>query len=159
MKTIFELCQEKGIKCFNHESDLYIEKNKDTEALINEYEFKKNVKTFYNELDNKVYYDIPFSFDPYWINKHNQNKDFKLYSVETGLCCIYYKTKNKNNVVLLYCLMNDTGQEIDLYRCTLDGEPDHKANLKQGLKFVDLFQLPTGYSDLEVLVRDFIRNN
>lgn len=45
-----------------HESDLYALKNDISEKWLQGYEFKNNVTTFTSEIDNKVWYDIPFGY-------------------------------------------------------------------------------------------------
>jgi hypothetical protein len=55
-----------NIPLANHESDLYIPVTDETRALIAAYRFKENVTTFINNLDGKLWYDVPFAFLPYW---------------------------------------------------------------------------------------------
>lgn len=69
--TIYEKAvqqmNEKDIS--NWQSDLYLRKNAISEKLVNEYEFKQNVKTFKDQIDHVTWYDIPFAYDPFWIEK------------------------------------------------------------------------------------------
>ena len=46
----------------NHESDLYVLKNSISEKFISSYEYKQNVTTFRSQIDNKIWYDIPFGY-------------------------------------------------------------------------------------------------
>ena len=41
-------------------TDLYVKKSFYAEIWLNQYNFKKNVTTFKDEIDNKIWYDIPF---------------------------------------------------------------------------------------------------
>lgn len=47
-------------------SDLYLRKTPETEAIIDGYEFKGQVTTFVDEIDGDVWYEIPFAYDPAW---------------------------------------------------------------------------------------------
>jgi len=48
----------------NHESDLYVLKNKISEKFVLEYKFKQNVSTFISQIDKEIWYDIPFGYMP-----------------------------------------------------------------------------------------------
>ena len=50
----------------HHESDLYIEKTPLSEEIISDFEHKNNVTIFKSNIDDKAWYDVPFSFSPYW---------------------------------------------------------------------------------------------
>ena len=63
---IYEEMKQAGVEISNHESDLYVPKNKITTPIINNYKFKKNVTIFVNQIDHKLWYDIPFAYQPYW---------------------------------------------------------------------------------------------
>lgn len=63
---LWEKVRELGIEHSNHASDLYIPVNEVTQKLISEYEFKKNVTLFKNQIDGKPWYDIPFAYGSYW---------------------------------------------------------------------------------------------
>ena len=47
----------------NHCSDLYLRKNEISTKLVNEYEFKQNVTTFRDQIDNDIWYEIPFAYE------------------------------------------------------------------------------------------------
>lgn len=53
----------------NHESDLYLKVTQVSEKLIAEYEFKKSVRMFFNQVDKCYWFDIPFAFEPFWNKK------------------------------------------------------------------------------------------
>lgn len=53
----------------NHESDLYVKKTSISTKVINNYEFKKSVTQFRSQIDKKIWYDIPFAYDPFWEGK------------------------------------------------------------------------------------------
>jgi hypothetical protein len=63
-----ELMQESDIS--NWQSDLYLRKNSISDKLVNEYEFKQNVKTFKDNIDHVLWYDIPFAYTPFWEDKN-----------------------------------------------------------------------------------------
>ena len=50
----------------HHESDLYLRKTLKSEKLINEYEFINLVSVFRDNIDNELWYEIPFAYTPYW---------------------------------------------------------------------------------------------
>lgn len=50
----------------HHESDLYLRKTLKSEKLINEYEFINLVSVFRDNIDNELWYEIPFAYSPYW---------------------------------------------------------------------------------------------
>lgn len=53
----------------NWQSDLYLKKNPISIELVKSYQFKENVKGFVSQIDNEIWFDIPFAFDPYWEKK------------------------------------------------------------------------------------------
>ncbi len=67
--SIYELLLKAGIPLDHHESDLYVMVTPESTAIISNYEFKSNVRTFTSKLDKKAWYDIPFAFMPYWESK------------------------------------------------------------------------------------------
>ena len=81
MKTIKEQLITLGMKeneLDNHCSDLYILKNTISTNFINSYEFKCNVTTFRSEIDNNIWYEIPFAYtEDYKGNKLTLKPIFK----------------------------------------------------------------------------------
>lgn len=63
---LWKQIQKQNIKYSHHESDLYIPVNHKTKDLIERYEFRKNVKEFVSEVENTLWYDIPFGYMPFW---------------------------------------------------------------------------------------------
>ena len=63
-KKALELMNENEID--NHNSDLYLKKTVVSDALISEYGFKENVKTFKDNINGEIWYDIPFEYEPWW---------------------------------------------------------------------------------------------
>lgn len=68
MKNIYKQAikkmSEKDIDHYN--SDLYLRVNSISKKLIKEYNFKENVKTFTDEIDHELWYDIPFAYLPFY---------------------------------------------------------------------------------------------
>lgn len=58
----------------HHESDLYILKTPESSAIIKAYEFSTMVEEFLSPLDNRIWYDVPFAYEPYWEAVHNSGK-------------------------------------------------------------------------------------
>jgi len=50
----------------HHESDLYLKVSDVSNILVSEYAFKQNVKKFTSNIDGKLWFDIPFAYDPFW---------------------------------------------------------------------------------------------
>ena len=48
-------------------SDLYLKKTETSSRLVSEYEFSNMVTTFI-AIDSTLWYDIPFAYDPFWID-------------------------------------------------------------------------------------------
>ena len=71
-KTIKEILLEMGMEeneIDNHCSDLYVKKNDISTSFVNEYEFKQNVTTFRDQIEGQIWYDIPFAYSEYYINR------------------------------------------------------------------------------------------
>lgn len=64
--TIYEEMKQADVPISSWQSDLYAKVCDKSVAIVNEYEFKENVKTFLSQDDNTFWFDIPFAFDPYW---------------------------------------------------------------------------------------------
>jgi len=62
----YEAVKAKGVEIDHHESDLYIPVNDTTRALVKEYDCTGNVTTFVSNVDGKLWYDIPFAYQPFW---------------------------------------------------------------------------------------------
>ena len=50
----------------HHCSDLYLRKTRQSEKLINDYEYRSQVSVFTSNIDNRLWYEIPFAYTPYW---------------------------------------------------------------------------------------------
>lgn len=46
----------------HHASDLYLRKNAISDKLVAEYEYKSQVKTFSDNIDHVLWYEIPFAW-------------------------------------------------------------------------------------------------
>lgn len=68
--TIKERLLEMGMdehEIDNHESDLYVLKNEISDKFVSEYEFRKQVTIFRDNIDNVLWYDIPFAYSEHFI--------------------------------------------------------------------------------------------
>lgn len=63
---IYEELIKAGVPIDHHESDLYALKNEVSIPIIERYKFRSNVTTFKNQIDGKIWYDIPFAYVPAW---------------------------------------------------------------------------------------------
>ena len=69
MKSIYEKMVDAGVQIDHHETDLYVPVNDTTRAIVAEYEHRANVTTFRSQIDNALWYDIPFAYLPAWDKK------------------------------------------------------------------------------------------
>lgn len=70
--TIYEKMVQAGVKIENHCSDLYVPKNAITDQIVQLFAYCTMVETFTDNIDRTLWYNIPFCYDPYWINKAKQ---------------------------------------------------------------------------------------
>lgn len=50
----------------SHASDLYLRVTPASRQLIAGYAFRKNVTTFVSQIDQTLWYDVPFAYAPFW---------------------------------------------------------------------------------------------
>ena len=55
-----------GNEIDHYQSDLYLKVTPVSQELVNNFEFKGNVKRFYSRVDNSSWFDIPFAYTPFW---------------------------------------------------------------------------------------------
>jgi len=63
--TIYTEALEKGIEISNHESDLYLPMTNQVADILNNHPKTKHT-LFRSSIDGKMWYDIPFAYDPWW---------------------------------------------------------------------------------------------
>jgi len=63
---IYEEMMKADVPISSWQSDLYAKVCEDSVAIVNNYVFKDNVKMFFSQVDNEVWFDIPFAYDPFW---------------------------------------------------------------------------------------------
>ena len=68
-KSIYLQLKEAGVQLDNHESDLYALVTDESKRILQSYKYKSQVTTFKSEIDKKLWFDIPFAFEPYWERK------------------------------------------------------------------------------------------
>lgn len=61
--SIYEDLKKAGVPLSNWCSDLYVEVNDQTTALISKYEYKQNTTKFLCKVTGKLTYEIPFAYD------------------------------------------------------------------------------------------------
>lgn len=67
--TIYEQMKATGAYMSSHESDLYVEITEETSKIVENHEYKNNITTFHDEVTQKMCYDIPFAYTPWWEKK------------------------------------------------------------------------------------------
>lgn len=65
-KTIFEEITEAGVETSHWQSDLYFPMNDITNKIVDSHRGEFYIGTFQNNNDNKLWWCIPFAYDPYW---------------------------------------------------------------------------------------------
>lgn len=85
MKTLKEILINAGIKeseIDNYCSDLYVKVTDISKKVINSYEYKQQVTTFTDNIEHKLWYDIPFGYtnEDYFI-KHEYNSFYKIFKL------------------------------------------------------------------------------
>lgn len=66
-RTLYLSVRAAGIETASHESDLYIPATPEAVAILAGYPLQKaNATRFRNQVDGKIWIDVPFAFDPYW---------------------------------------------------------------------------------------------
>ena len=64
--TIYQEMVKHNIPTDSHESDLYVLKTPESEAIIRNWDYAYGVTTFVSQIDNRVWFDIPFAYSPWW---------------------------------------------------------------------------------------------
>lgn len=64
--------EKRNIPLDSHESDLYILKTPVTEVMVTKYRFANSVTEFVSEIDNQVWYDVPFACNKFWDAKNSK---------------------------------------------------------------------------------------
>ena len=54
----------------HHASDLYLKVTPETTRIIKKYKYQKQITTFKSNIDNTLWYDIPFCYTPFWEEKN-----------------------------------------------------------------------------------------
>lgn len=82
-----------------------------------------------------------------------KDKDFKIHSIDNGFCRVNYTAENSAGQTLIYCLQDEGANYggVVCYRCSGDFEPNYE--IKYGK---DRFEVPTGDSDIEKVVREYL---
>ncbi len=52
-----------GVELDSHESDLYAKVTDSSKKIISNYKYKAIVTTFVSQIDNELWYDIPFAYN------------------------------------------------------------------------------------------------
>jgi len=66
--SLYQDLKNAGVELDNHESDLYALVTPESEKIIAKYP-ERRAKKFKSEKDGKVWFDIPFAYEPFWIEK------------------------------------------------------------------------------------------
>lgn len=64
--TLYQAAIAAGIPIDSHESDLYMLATEEARALIHKHGKHGTASLFRSEVDGRMWWDVPFSFDPWW---------------------------------------------------------------------------------------------
>lgn len=70
MLNIYERLKAAGVPIDHHESDLYAKVTPESTAIVADYKWKTNTRTFVSQTDNALWYEIPFAYQPYWEQRY-----------------------------------------------------------------------------------------
>ena len=88
------------------------------------------------------------------IKRSTTNKDFKIHSIDNGMCRVNYITRNSKNELVYYCLQDECSWkhlDVNCYRCSSDFEPSYTVKHDK-----NRFEVPTGDSKIEKTIREFL---
>ena len=68
-KTVHEQLKEVGCKLDSHESDLYVKDCTEAKVIIGNWEFYDNVTRFRSQIDNCLWYNLPFANNDWWAKR------------------------------------------------------------------------------------------
>lgn len=66
--SLYSKCISQGLKTDHYESDLYIEHSSKAAKLVNQY--TQNSILFIDNIDNKLWIEVPFAYTPFYENKN-----------------------------------------------------------------------------------------
>ena len=68
--SLYAALLEAGCRLDSHESDLYVEASAVATMILRRYPTQwENARGFTSELDGRLWYDVPFSFEPFWTRR------------------------------------------------------------------------------------------
>ncbi len=65
--TLYEDLKAAGCQLDSHESDLYIRATDTAKRILRAH--NRQASLFRSELDGKLWFDVPFAYDPFWENR------------------------------------------------------------------------------------------
>ena len=68
MMSIYEELLKIDAKMGHWKSDLYVKSAPEVDELISNYDFKYKINMFTSNIDGQLWYDIPFAYDPFWLD-------------------------------------------------------------------------------------------
>lgn len=67
MISLYQLLLDTGAQMDNHEGGLYVLVTPETSAVIRM--SRHSVSTFISQIDGKLWFDLPFAYEPFWERK------------------------------------------------------------------------------------------
>lgn len=65
--TLYETLQSAGCEMDSHESDLYVRATAEATTILKRFPTQwENARAFTSQIDGKLWYDVPFAFQPWW---------------------------------------------------------------------------------------------
>lgn len=65
-ETVYKKLQAAGVPLDSHESDLYAKVTRASREIVRAWDSYGIVRTFTNQQDGELWFDLPFQYDPFW---------------------------------------------------------------------------------------------
>lgn len=70
--SIYTQLKAIGVPMGSHESDLYVKDTPEGREIVATHEFFKSITRFRDQIDNEIWFCIPFAYDPWWEARRTQ---------------------------------------------------------------------------------------
>lgn len=75
--TLYDEIKQANVPMDHHESDLYFLATPESRKILDKYPDKKqNSKCFISQIDNQIWIDVPFAFQPFWDKVEKLNNKY-----------------------------------------------------------------------------------
>jgi len=74
---IYNELKKENVPIGSHESDLYCKVTKVSKKIVERYVLKRSVRSFKNQIDGSLWFDIPFEYEPYYSRLNKKMRKHK----------------------------------------------------------------------------------